>query len=47
MDDSKISHIDPEVVSKVIKMIDDKFGDTIVHRGKKHTFFENRHRNEG
>ena len=26
------------MVSKVFKMIDDKFGDTTVHRGKKHTF---------
>ena len=38
MDDSKISYIDPKVVSKVIKMIDDKFDDTTVHRGKKHMF---------
>ena len=37
MDDSKISHVNPDMVSKTIKMIDDKFGDTTVHRGKKHT----------
>ena len=38
VDDSKISHEDPTVVDKVIKMIDDKFGETTVHRGKNHTF---------
>ena len=40
VDDSKISHVDPEVASKIIKMIDDKFGDTTIHRGKKHTFLK-------
>ena len=38
VDDSKISHEDTTVVDQVIKMIDDKFGETTVHRGKKHTF---------
>ena len=30
--------MDPEVVTSVIEMIDKKFGDTTVHRGKTHTF---------
>ena len=38
MDDSKISHVDPDVVSKVVKMIDNKFGDTTMYRGKKNIF---------
>jgi len=38
VDDLKISHIDPSVVSGVIKRIEKKFGKMTVNRGKSHTF---------
>ena len=38
VDDSKISHENPKVVSEVIKKIENKFGKMTVCRGKEHTF---------
>ena len=38
VDDSKISHEDPKVVSEVIMAIHTRVRDKNVHRGKKHTF---------
>ena len=38
MDNSKISHGDPKVVSEVIRVIHKRFDDTTVRRGKKYTF---------
>ena len=38
VDDSKISHKDPRVVSEVIKTLEDTFGEMTGTRGKKHTF---------
>ena len=38
VDDNKVSHEDPEVVSKVIQTMKKHFGDLKVSRGKKHTF---------
>jgi len=38
VDDNKISHVDSEVVSDVIKSIEDKFGKMTVTRGKSHVF---------
>ena len=38
-DDTKISHIDSTVVTKIIKAIEEKFGDmTVLTRGKSHVF---------
>ena len=38
VDDNKVSHEDPEVVSKVIQTLKGHFGDLKVVRGTKHTF---------
>jgi hypothetical protein len=38
VDDVKISHVDADVVTKVILAIEEKFGKMTVSRGKKHTF---------
>lgn len=38
VDDNKVSHKDPAVVSQVLKKIEKKFGKMTVTRGKKHTF---------
>ena len=38
VDDNKISHVDPGVVSSVIKQIEKKFGKMRVTRGNKHVF---------
>ena len=38
VDDTKISHIDSNVVTKIIKAIEEKFGDMTVTRGKSHVF---------
>jgi len=38
VDDNKISHEDPKVVSEVIRVIHKRFGDTTVHRGRKNNF---------
>ena len=38
VDDNKISHKDPEVVSQVIKEIEEYFGKMVVTRGKEHSF---------
>ena len=38
MDDNKVSHKDPEVVSNVIKLMKEPFGDLAVTRGNKHRF---------
>ena len=38
VDDNKISHIDPTVVSDVIKQIEDRFGKMTVTRGSEHEF---------
>jgi len=38
VDDNKISHVDSAVVTKVIAMIEARFGKMTVTRGKKHTF---------
>ena len=38
VDDSKISHVDGKVVSKVIQEIEESFGEMSVKRGKQHTF---------
>ena len=38
VDDMKISHVDPNVVTDVIGQIEDRFGKMTVTRGKEHTF---------
>ena len=38
VDDMKISHVDPQVVSDVIGKIEGEFGKMTVTRGKKHRF---------
>ena len=38
VDDNKISHVDPEVVSDVIELLKGYFGDLTVKRGKKTQF---------
>jgi hypothetical protein len=38
VDDSKISHVKPEVVTDVIQHIENRFGKMTVTRGKNHTF---------
>jgi hypothetical protein len=38
VDDTKISHVDPDVVSKVILKIEERFGKMSVTRGKEHEF---------
>jgi Reverse transcriptase (RNA-dependent DNA polymerase) len=38
VDDNKISHVNPEVVSDVILKIEERFGKMTVTRGKEHTF---------
>jgi hypothetical protein len=38
VDDNKISHVDPEVVDEIIRIIESKFGKMTVTRGKRHTF---------
>ena len=38
MDDLKISHMEPKVVSEIIKAIEDKFGKMTVTQGKKHSY---------
>ena len=38
VDDSKISHADPEVVTSMIKDISKHFGKLTVSRGKKHDY---------
>jgi hypothetical protein len=38
VDDNKISHVDANVVTDVIKKIEEKFGKMTVTRGKEHTF---------
>jgi len=49
VDDNKISHEDPEVVTDVINKIEERFGKMTVTRGKEHIFlgmnitFENKH----
>jgi hypothetical protein len=38
VDDNKISHVDPNVVTDIIKIIETKFGKMTVSRGKEHEF---------
>ena len=38
VDDNKISHADPEVVSMIIDKLEDRFGKMTVTRGKEHVF---------
>ena len=38
VDDNKISHVDKDVVSEVIKCIEEKFGKMTVTRGDNHVF---------
>ena len=38
MDDTKISHVDEQIVSKVKREIKDQFGKMVVTRGKSHNF---------
>ena len=38
VDDSKISHAEPEVVTSVIGMIEERFKEVTISRGKPHTF---------
>jgi hypothetical protein len=38
VDDNKLSHVDENVVSKVIKSVEDVYGPLVTTRGKKHTF---------
>ena len=38
VDDNKVSHVDPEVVSEVINLMKKYFGDLSVTRGKEHRF---------
>ena len=38
MDDTKVSHVDPIVVTSVIQTLEESFGKITVDRGKKHKF---------
>ena len=38
MDDTKISHHEPKVITEVISKIEEQFGKMVVTRGKKHNF---------
>ena len=38
VDDNKISHADPQVVTKVIENIEERFGKMTITRGKEHVF---------
>jgi hypothetical protein len=38
VDDIKISHMDPEVVTEIIQKIEERFGKMTVTRGKTHVF---------
>jgi Reverse transcriptase (RNA-dependent DNA polymerase) len=38
VDDNKISHIDPQVVTEVVEKIEERFGKMTVTRGRKHVF---------
>ena len=38
VDDTKISHVDPEVVTSVMSAIEQRFDKMKVTRGKEHTF---------
>jgi hypothetical protein len=38
VDDTKISHVDPEVVTEIVEAIEANFGKMTVTRGKEHTF---------
>ena len=38
VDDNKISHVDPEVVTSIINKIEERFGKMLVKRGKEHVF---------
>ena len=38
VDDVKVSHVDPKVVTKIIEEIEESFGDVSAVRGDKHTF---------
>ena len=38
VDDSKISHVEEEIVNNVIKELENTFGDMVVTRGQRHNF---------
>ena len=38
VDDLKISHVDPNVVTTVLKQLESKYGEMSITRGKKHTY---------
>jgi hypothetical protein len=38
VDDNKVSHIDPEIVTEVLDKIEERFGKMTITRGKKHVF---------
>ena len=38
VDDNKILHVDSNVVTEIIDMIEDRFGKMTVTRGDRHTF---------
>jgi hypothetical protein len=38
VDDLKISHVDPDVVTSIIKQLESKYGEMSVTRGQKHTY---------
>ena len=38
VDDNKVSHVDTDVVTGIIEMIEERFGKMTVTRGKRHTF---------
>ena len=38
VDDTKVSHVDPNVVDQIISSIEDRFSDMTVTRGKTHNF---------
>ena len=38
VDDNKISHVEEEVLEKIVKEISEYFGDLKIYRGNKHTF---------
>lgn len=38
VDDVKISHVDKNIVTKVIKLLEDEFGNWNANRGKEHSF---------
>ena len=38
VDDTKISHIDPKMVTSIITKIEERFGKMVVTRGRKHNF---------